>query len=429
MRSVKSSDHPHGCGENAGKGGGVDSGENRSGCSSTAERTIPTGVGKTLFAPVNGSGFLRSDHPHGCGENSLAARRQYSVPPDHPHGCGENLHSSRHNPDTFRTIPTGVGKTPSTWRESSTIAPDHPHGCGENYKTLRSRCSRSAGVGPSPRVWGKRSRCCKLDFGGHVADHPHGCGENVLATRRKELRNYADHPHGCGENRRPPSLRNGQLIGPSPRVWGKHDNADAQPRDQCGPSPRVWGKLGLDHGSDAILIRDHPHGCGENDDERFELRTMLWGKPMAHRGPSPRVWGKRHFHMPDQVVRKRGPSPRVWGKPPPCIVERQQIGPSPRVWGKRVLRAFSEPLRPDHPHGCGENTAFATTYISQNSHSPVETFSRTAIFPVPSNLQLPTTDHSSTLPCVSLLHANQCEIPDNFDRSILLATILPMRCA
>ena len=116
-------DHPHGRGENGllssmstdfygpsprawGKHRQPD--ENR-----PLQRTIPTGVGKTLCNTT----ILPNlpDHPHGRGENPVIRRigRPHLGPS--PRAWGKPLWAKYYEVKD-RTIPTGVGKTPTNWR-------------------------------------------------------------------------------------------------------------------------------------------------------------------------------------------------------------------------------------------------------------------------------------------------------------------------
>ncbi len=71
-------------------------------------RTIPTGVGKTLVRI--GCTYMSADHPHGRGENCFLINASISTIGPSPRAwgkqCGEPAYTRAQ-----RTIPTGVGKT------------------------------------------------------------------------------------------------------------------------------------------------------------------------------------------------------------------------------------------------------------------------------------------------------------------------------
>ncbi len=131
----------------------------------------------------------------------------------------------------------------------------HPHACGEN---TRNDPGRNGGIGPTPRLWGKRhppiaiAICCAV--------HPHVCGENCYRLS-VWLRSLSVHPHVCGENAAHLIVLNLD-HGPSPRLWGKLNGAGVPKLNHrsiptpvgktfvasgasssaSGPSPRLWGK-------------------------------------------------------------------------------------------------------------------------------------------------------------------------------------------
>ena len=273
-------DHPHGRGENGCATNGVksDSGPSPrawgkldpSDLLAATRRTIPTGVGKTL-----------------AGENV------YSHKPDHPHGRGENAigNSSCHSPTgpsprawgkllilisviaLLRTIPTGVGKTKLRSRNLTHNA-DHPHGRGENLCSCRA--SRYL-HGPSPRAWGKLIPHRRL----HLLNRTIPTGVGKTRSPGSGQRCTPDHPHGRGENRAIPSSI-ACSHGPSPRAWGKLVHFQVRP-DSDRTIPTGVGKTANGHKAHDV-IKDHPHGRGEN------LKAGRKRQPL--RGPSPRAWGK-----------------------------------------------------------------------------------------------------------------------------------------
>ena len=157
----RSTVHPHGCGENytpllalpspPGPSPRVWGKRPFFDYTAAANRSIPTGVGKTLqidYNPLTGA-----VHPHGCGENSGTARCQVHCGGPSPRVWGK-LDGKIVAMRKRRSIPTGVGKTNDAgeWMLDVLV---HPHGCGEN---MDSNLQSGSVSGPSPRVWGKR--CC-----------------------------------------------------------------------------------------------------------------------------------------------------------------------------------------------------------------------------------------------------------------------------
>ena len=152
-------------------------------------RTIPTGVGKIVAYPRTAG--IVTDHPHGRGENPSAGKLTLRRNGPSPRAWGK-CKMCLQTPVITRTIPTGVGKmgfrarlhkyrpdhphgrgengiaavaemygrgpSPRAWGKSqqpARIAPsctDHPHGRGENQQ-----CGADVPrfLGPSPRAWGK----------------------------------------------------------------------------------------------------------------------------------------------------------------------------------------------------------------------------------------------------------------------------------
>ena len=109
-------------------------------------RTIPTVVGKTAVSGLPGG--VRSDHPHGRGENSGSVWSNSAKCGPSPRSWGK-LSFCTCNGRCVRTIPTVVGKT----HRHQTLfprKPDHPHGRGEN---IPSRGTVAQNLGPSPRAW------------------------------------------------------------------------------------------------------------------------------------------------------------------------------------------------------------------------------------------------------------------------------------
>ena len=195
--------------------------------------------------------------------------------------------------------------------------------------------------------------------------------------------NEPGHPHVCGENffERVHPI---EVVGSSPRVWGKLESDD-NPAMQQRVIPTCVGKTCV-AADRAQISAGHPHVCGENRQHRCQDQP----RP----GSSPRVWGKRKmFHGGGKESRVIptcvGKTLYFWfankfisGHPHVCgenssigVISSAFTGSSPRVWGKqakerpcarhhRVIptcvgktegtsRTIS--CTPGHPHVCGEN--------------------------------------------------------------------------
>ena len=176
----------------------------------TAERTIPTPVGKTRS--VSAVRTQTPDHPHARGENEELVEKGAPVIGPSPRPWGK-LCNPLGSVLAWRTIPTPVGKTrirPAAIRMIS----DHPHARGENmiYTCTAVGCS-----GPSPRPWGKLVPLCPGSVGERTIPTP--VGKTVLQPHFH--RPSSDHPHARGENQIDGDPTTAQ-YGPSPRPWGKH---------------------------------------------------------------------------------------------------------------------------------------------------------------------------------------------------------------
>ncbi len=150
--------HPHACGENCCAVGLL-----REYCGSPPRvwgklapsrpyvavvRFTPTRVGKTKSWPRRD--FLRTVHPHACGENSAIKSITADGYGSPPRVWGKRYSGLAGNP-AARFTPTRVGKTPGVdWQPARRAV--HPHACGENLEWSRGGMG---GTGSPPRVWGK----------------------------------------------------------------------------------------------------------------------------------------------------------------------------------------------------------------------------------------------------------------------------------
>ena len=212
------------------------------------------------------------EHPHGRGENVLAAIPTTSTRGTSPRAWGKR-NSGKFAGRLGRNIPTGVGKTRGR-KGQNLFCPEHPHGRGENRLRTSGSTTHS---GTSPRAWGKRIGNTVVKI--HRRNIPTGVGKT--ADDYSSSWGCTEHPHGRGENfaRR----ASGKMKkGTSPRAWGKQLEKRVH-LDGKRNIPTGVGKT--NQSAPRIMPRsEHPHGRGENPD---------WPPAIAHTvGTSPRAWGK-----------------------------------------------------------------------------------------------------------------------------------------
>ena len=213
-------------------------------------RIIPTCVGKTT--EYNRKYVDEEDHPHLCGENSIASTASSCDLGSSPLVWGKQRF-------TFFVckevgiIPTCVGKT-WNWNQYNRWCKDHPHLCGENSRTF---LPESASLGSSPLVWGKHTdQLCHLHLFGII---PTCVGKTLFLASDTAL--SQDHPHLCGENCKK-RFRFPAWLGSSPLVWGKL-RMYLRILETLRIIPTCVGKTSHPH-SGHLISEDHPHLCGEN---------------------------------------------------------------------------------------------------------------------------------------------------------------------
>ena len=151
-------DHPRGCGKNSRMGKkdsrGLGSPPRMRGkqgfpfANCVRRRITPADAGKTLSAGTGG--FLRRDHPRGCGENSPQRRLNAPQGGSPPRMRGKLFICKGCNLKR-RIPPADAGKT--TQRIGiNPCAEDHPRGCGENEDDSLRQAYTS---GSPPRMRGK----------------------------------------------------------------------------------------------------------------------------------------------------------------------------------------------------------------------------------------------------------------------------------
>jgi len=279
-RAFVKSDHPHACGENEGAASGAASDRGPSprmwgeldvgGADDFGGRTIPTHVGRTFR--LWSVARNRADHPHACGENDWQHLFLFSFHGPSPRMWGE-LRSLLIVVSGMRTIPTHVGRT---YRGSGIARgqADHPHACGENrYKVTRGKRS----IGPSPRMWGEP--CLRRWATSDVRTIPTHVGRTECFSFY--LYKLTDHPHACGENASESFFRSNS-SGPSPRMWGEL-SGPAGARESVRTIPTHVGRTN-NRLSRQRTTADHPHACGENH--------VPTAPQQDQGGPSPRMWGE-----------------------------------------------------------------------------------------------------------------------------------------
>ncbi len=113
-------------------------------------------------------------HLHGRGQKTVPAQRSLAVSRSSPQAWGKG-HSGRRRGRQGRIIPTGVGKG-RRLRPNRRGTPDHPHGRGEK-RAIRTRTR--AGIGSSPRAWGKGLSHARPDSPRRII--PTGVGKRLTA--------------------------------------------------------------------------------------------------------------------------------------------------------------------------------------------------------------------------------------------------------
>ena len=89
-----------------------------------------------------------------------------------------------------------------------------------------------------------------------------------------------------------------------------------------------------------VLLQDHPHACGDKLSDEFVLLNDL--------GSSPRVWGQvtRYLHM------------------------LKDSGIIPTRVGTRKALDFAGVNYEDHPHACGDKSAYPSIMLQYKGSSP-----------------------------------------------------------
>ena len=146
-----------------------------------------------------------------------------------------------------------------------------------------------------------------------------------------------DHPHGRGENNNERG-REIRRYGPSPRAWGKRTNCCPGERSRR-TIPTGVGKT-YEKYTTLFTSTDHPHGRGENNGERSDNTCV--------HGPSPRAWGKRARN----------------------VRYSRTLRTIPTGVGKTSIRSSRSITAADHPHGRGENIDYSFFLRHYSGPSP-----------------------------------------------------------
>ena len=329
-------------------------------------RSIPTRVGTT--SPRTPGAPRSTVHPHACGDNWRSVLTSLSPSGPSPRVWGQLL-SVLGESVRERSIPTRVGTTwmRITRQKMSTV---HPHACGDNVEAPPPPATSS---GPSPRVWGQRQMVAGL--GVHrgpsprvwgqppqtglpscsTTVHPHACGDN----HGEEVHLSAlpsVHPHACGENE-VVDHRYRDHLGPSPRVWGQHEEAGVLNGSRRSIPTRVGTTSVVAVTTSVKTV--HPHACGDNLDANYSAEDEY--------GPSPRVWGQRR-------------SPSTAGN-----VERS----IPTRVGTTTGGCRPSVRSPVHPHACGDNPTLCGEPRDSPQHLVRHRLSKSQVRRTPPTLRTP----------------------------------------
>ena len=139
-----------------------------------------------------------------------------------------------------------------------------------------------------------------------------------------------DHPRGCGENLGQFRLDT-SILGSPPRMRGKRCfrvpiiiDYNVTPADAGKTQPKYFS---------GCRTRDHPRGCGENNNR------------------------KRIFRI------SAGSPPQVRGKPFSSTEIGKKKGITPAGAGKTRCRRCIRVIRQDHPRRCGENIRMSVSVL------------------------------------------------------------------
>ena len=161
-----------------------------------------------------------------------------------------------------------------------------------------------------------------------------------MGTRRlccQHSERKRDHPHACGDKQDNVEEAKGRL-GSSPRVWGQvFFLLSYRCADRIIPT-RVGTSDKQDFGK--LVDKDHPHACGDKS------------KTMA------------------RSISKRGSSPRVWGQGLCYYGSGFLFGIIPTRVGTSACIEESNEGYQDHPHACGDKKYVWDKSIEKLGSSP-----------------------------------------------------------
>ena len=151
----------------------------------------PADAGKTAFGRFRPA--LATDHPRGCGENSILLKLHVAAEGSPPRMRGK-LQAIVDALPQIRITPADAGKT-VTRAGDTTGETDHPRGCGENLSDFQQR---KGFVGSPPRMRGKHISANRNALLPGIT--PADAGKTCFSVAGAEPQR--DHPRGCGENSR-----------------------------------------------------------------------------------------------------------------------------------------------------------------------------------------------------------------------------------
>ena len=151
------------------------------------------------------------DHPHACGDKSVASPFSENFTGSSPRVWGQ-VSSQCALENMQGIIPTRVG-TSKNYFAVSLQTRDHPHACGDKRNFVPFV---SLSIGSSPRVWGQVSRYAHEEPMTRII--PTRVGTSNIKFNKNEP--SKDHPHACGDKFKN-DISNQITEGSSPRVWGQ----------------------------------------------------------------------------------------------------------------------------------------------------------------------------------------------------------------
>ena len=183
-------------------------------------RFIPTHVGQTC--PASPAPRRSAVHPHARGADSLCGSGRCTYGGSSPRTWGRPRRRERPGqPERF--IPTHVGQTAGAGSPETTRAV-HPHARGADIPATEQG---RPNTGSSPRTWGRLQQI--LAAIRRIRFIPTHVGQTPRPMTQRSTGPV--HPHARGADL---SVRasSSQMVGSSPRTWGRHPGVREKPRPQ-----------------------------------------------------------------------------------------------------------------------------------------------------------------------------------------------------